>query len=602
MPLKEEEVQSQIDGKTLLRILALAWQRWPSLLGFMVAAFVVSSLDSYFVFLNKQIVDNGIVAGDREALLRLVVLYGIMIIVHSVVVYIHNFLTEYLGQIVRYDLQRKLFQHILKLSHSYFDKTSVGWMMARVTSDSEQITKWLSWGLLNLAWCLTLIFTALYFMLLINWQLALMVFATVPLFGVISLWFRRRLIAEYREVRQANANLTGAYNENITGARTIKALGREKENLQEFTEQAGEMYNTSYRVTWLSALFQPIVQLIVALAVGSIAWYGGWQTHLGILTIGSINAFIAYAWSLAWPMDRLANTYANMQNAIASGERVFSLLDTAPEVGDRPGAVDPGTIRGDIEFDHVDFWYEPNNPVLQDFTLKVKQGETTAFVGPTGGGKSTIVNLMCRFYEPKQGVIRINGQDYTELSQHAIQSHLGVVLQTPHLFSGSIRENIRYGRLEALDDEVEEAAKKACAHDFIVDLEKGYDTEVGEGGVLLSVGQKQLISLARAILVKPEIFIMDEATSSVDTLTEILIQKGMERLMQECTSFIIAHRLSTIKRADRIVVIEAGRITEIGTHAELLSARGHYYRLYMEQFRQELEQKYGTLAVLDTTH
>jgi len=309
-----------------------------------------------------------------------------------------------------------------------------------------------------------------------------------------------------------------------------------------------------------------------------------------------------------------------MQHAIASAERVFSLIDSVPEVTDRLGAIDPGTIRGDIEFDHVDFYYappsspptlggkEPSSPpelggkeggklVLQDFTLTVRRGETIALVGPTGGGKSTIVNLVCRFYEPQAGVIRIGERDYTELSLHAIQSRIGVVLQTPHLFSGTIRENVRYGRLDATDEEIEEAARLAGAHDFIVTLEKSYDEEVGEGGVLLSVGQKQLVSLARAILARPEIFVMDEATSSVDTLTEALIQQGMEALMRDRTSFVIAHRLSTIRRADRILVIEDGRITEMGSHAELLRAQGHYYRLYTKQFRHELEQEYDVFKV-----
>ncbi|MBN1976240.1 MAG: ABC transporter ATP-binding protein, partial [Anaerolineae bacterium] len=316
------------------------------------------------------------------------------------------------------------------------------------------------------------------------------------------------------------------------------------------------------------------------------------QAQVGALTVGGIQAFVSYLMFMLWPIQDLARVYAEMQHTIASAERVFSLVDAVPEVVDREGAVDPGTIRGDIVFDGVDFWYEEDNPVLKGFSLRVKRGETIALVGPTGGGKSTIVNLACRFYEPKAGTIRIGERDYTELSLHAIQSRVGVVLQTPHLFSGTIRENIRYGRLDATDDEIEAAAELAGAHDFIVTLEKGYDEEVGEGGVLLSVGQKQLVSLARAVLAQPEIFIMDEATSSVDTLTEALIQKGMEVLMQDRTSFVIAHRLSTIKRADRILVIEDGHIQEMGSHAELLRQQGHYYRLYTKQFRQELEAEY----------
>jgi ATP-binding cassette subfamily B protein len=357
------------------------------------------------------------------------------------------------------------------------------------------------------------------------------------------------------------------------------------------------MYRSSYRAAWLSALFLPAVQIISSVAVACVVYYGGLQAEIGALTVGGISAFVSYITFMMWPIQDLARVYAEMQHAIASAERVFSLVDARPEVADREGAADPGTIKGDITFEHVDFAYEAGQPVLADFSMRVRQGETIALVGPTGGGKTTIVNLIGRFYEPKEGRILIGGRDYTELTLHAIQSRLGVVLQTPHLFSGSIRENIRYGRLGATDQEVEEAALIASAHEFIVALPKGYDEEVGEGGNLLSVGQKQLISLARAVLAQPEILIMDEATSSVDTLTEALIQQGMERVMAGRTTFVIAHRLSTIKRASRILVVENGRVAEQGTHAELLRARGHYYKLYTQQFRQERAAAYETLEL-----
>ncbi|RPI27742.1 MAG: ABC transporter ATP-binding protein, partial [Chloroflexota bacterium] len=377
------------------------------------------------------------------------------------------------------------------------------------------------------------------------------------------------------------------------------ALGREDENMREFSHLTSDMYRSGFRAAWLSALFLPAVQILSSVALGAIVLYGGLQAEYGGMTVGGIQAFIAYVTFMLWPVQDLARVYAEMQHSIASAERMFSLIDAVPDITDRPEAIDPGTISGDIEFDHVYFYYDDGKdeqgdekPVLTDFTLTVKRGETIALVGPTGGGKSTIVNLLCRFYEPKKGAIRIGGRDYTTYSLHAIQSRIGVVLQTPHLFSGTIRENIRYGRLDAADEEIEEAAKLAGAHEFIMHFEKGYAEEVGEGGSLLSVGQKQLISLARAVLAKPEIFIMDEATSSVDTLTEALIQKGMETLMRGRTSFVIAHRLSTIKRADRILVIEDGRIAEMGSHAQLLKTKGHYYRLYTRQFRHELEREY----------
>jgi ATP-binding cassette subfamily B protein len=317
------------------------------------------------------------------------------------------------------------------------------------------------------------------------------------------------------------------------------------------------------------------------------------QSVTATFTVGDIHAFVSYLTFMIWPVQDLARVYADMQHSIASAERIFKLVDTVPEIQNRSDAFPAGTIQGAIEFEHVHFYYEDHKPILTDFSLKVKPGETIALVGATGGGKTTIVNLLCRFYEPKEGAIRINGKDYTDYTLQSIHSRVGIVLQTPHLFSGSIRENIRYGRLEATNEEVEDAAKIAGAHDFISTFEKGFDQEVGEGGNLLSVGQKQLISLARAVLSKPEIFIMDEATSSVDTLTEALIQRGMEALMSGRTSFIIAHRLSTIRRADRIVVIEQGHITEMGTHAELLKLRGQYFRLYTQQFKFEREKAYG---------
>jgi ATP-binding cassette subfamily B protein len=588
----EEEFDSKFDGRTLARIFGLVRVHWKWVVGFLIAVGLVSILESYFTLLTKRIIDEAIIPRDGEALKGLLVIYIAIAGLFAIAVFSFIRLAGILGHRVQYDLRQKLFNHLQSLSFSYFDRTPVGWIMSRLTSDTERIAELVTWGLLDTTWAVMNIATGLFFMLLINWQLALVVFALVPVLVLVSIWFKQKIIVQFRLARKINSKITGAYNENITGVRVIKAVRREAKNLEEFSELTGDLYQASFRAAYLSALFLPSVQLISAIALGIIVLRGGELAQVGGMTIGGIQAFVAYVTFMLWPIQDLARVYASMQQAIASAERTFSLIDTEADIVDRPGAYDPGTMAADIEFDHVDFYYEADKPVLRDFSLTVKQGETIAIVGPTGAGKSTIVNLICRFYEPKNGQIRIGGRDYTEFTLQSIQSRIGMVLQTPHLFSGTIRENIRYGRLEATDEEIVQAAKLAGAHEFIQTLENGYDAQVGEGGTLLSVGQKQLISLARAVLAEPDIFIMDEATSSVDTLTEALIQQGMDTLMKRSTSFVIAHRLSTIKRADRILVLSNGQIEEMGSHQELLRQRGHYYRLYTKQFRDELEKQY----------
>ncbi|MGD8621408.1 MAG: ABC transporter ATP-binding protein [Anaerolineales bacterium] len=588
----EEEFTSEFNGQTLRRILGLTKPHWPWLLGFITTIGIVSALDAYFTFLGKRITDDGILANDPVTLWRIVRLYGALILVQVVNVFGFIYLAGILGERVQYDLRRKSFNHLQNLSLDYFDRTPIGWIMSRITSDSERIAQLVTWGLLDMTWGLMNISTAVYFMLRINWRLALIVLTLIPILLFVAAQFKKRILYQFRVVRRMNSKITGAFNEHIAGVRVVKALNREKISLSEFKQLTNEMYRSSYRAAWLSALFLPTVVIISSFAVGTIVSYGGFQVNTGSMTIGGIQAFIAYVTFMLWPIQDLARVYAELQHAIASAERLFSLIDSVPEIQDRPEAYDPGTMHGDILFDHVDFYYEEDKHVLKDFNLLVRRGETIALVGPTGGGKSTIVNLACRFYEPKNGRILIGGHDYTKYSLHAIQSRIGVVLQTPHLFSGTILENIRYGQLDASDEDVYTAAKISGAHEFIVNLEKGYQTEVGEGGVLLSVGQKQLISLARAVLADPEIFIMDEATSSVDTITEALIQQGMEALTSKRTSFIIAHRLSTIRKADRILVIEEGRILESGSHRSLLQQHGRYYKLYTEQFRKDYEDEF----------
>lgn len=592
----EEKDYGKLSTPILRRLLLLLKPHWRWVVGFLLSIALVSIIDAYTTYLSSQIIDEGIRAGSREAIVRTVLIYGGVGLFQAVLTFGFIYLTGVLGERVCYDMRKQMFNHLQSLSLSYFSKTPVGWIMARLTSDTERLAELITWGLLDITWATVNIATAAVFMFIINANLALIVLGMLPFLAVVAYQFRIRILHHYRLSRKMNSKITGAFNEGITGVRVIKALSREDANLAEFSELTDGMYHASYKAAWLSALFLPTVQLISALVLGFVLWRGGLQVEIGMMTVGGIQAFVSYVTFIMWPIQDMARVYAQMQNAVASAERIFHLIDTEPVVKNRPRTVTAESLSGDIRFEDVHFEYESDDPVIKGLTFHVNQGETVALVGPTGGGKTTIVNLLCRFYEPTSGAIYLNNINYLDMKLEDIQSRIGMVLQTPHLFSGSISENIRYGRLNASDEDIEAAAKMAGAHDFIMTFEKGYDQDVGEGGNLLSVGQKQLISIARAILAQPELFIMDEATSSVDTLTEALIQRGMEQLMTGRTSFVIAHRLSTIKRADKIIVIEDGQIQEMGTHRELINLKGKYYNLYTRQFRQELEAQYDVFG------
>ena len=377
----EEEFSTEFNGQTVLRILGLTKPHWPWLIGFVVTIGVVSALDAYFTFLGKQIIDEGILAGDRVALFQIIRTYALLTIVQVVNVFGFIYLAGVLGERVQYDLRKNTFNHLQNLSLSYFDRTPVGWIMSRVTSDSERIAQLVTWGLLDVTWGLLNIGTAVYFMLVINWQLALIVLMMIPILIIIAAQFKKKILLQFRLVRKINSKLTGAYNEQIAGVRVIKALNREVKSLDEFSELTSEMYNASYRAAWLSALFLPTVQFVSALAIGAIAWYGGLQVPIAGITIGGIQAFISYITFMMWPIQDLARVYAEMQHAIASAERVFSLTDSTPEVQDKPDAFDPGSIQGDIFFEDVDFFYEKETLVLEKFNLNVRRGETIALVG-----------------------------------------------------------------------------------------------------------------------------------------------------------------------------------------------------------------------------
>ena len=445
--LEEEEYTSQLTAPIFQRIVGLLKPHWKWVVGFLVTIAGVSSLDAYFTYLNKQIVDQGINGHDPARVMQIAMLYGSFILLQAGMVFTFVYLAGVLGERVQYDLRKMLFNHLQDLSLSYYAQNAVGRLIARVTSDTGRVADLLTWGVVDSTWAAMNILTSTAFMLYINWRLALIVLAILPVMIVIAVQFRKKILVEFRASRRANSKITGAYNENIQGVRVVKALGREDGNTQEFEQLTTKMYNASYRAAWLSALFLPTVQIIAAVALGFIIGYGGLQTQVGLMTIGGIQAFVSYLTFMMWPIQDLARVYAEMQHSIASAERIFKLVDTPPEVHDRPEAVEAKTLMGRIEFDHVDFYYEDRKLVLSDFTLTVNPGETIALVGPTGGGKSTIVNLLCRFYEPREGTIRINGRDYMDYKLASIHSRIGIVLQTPHLFSGSVRDNIRYGKL-----------------------------------------------------------------------------------------------------------------------------------------------------------
>ena len=596
----ELDDNAPLKSNVLKRLFSTLRPHRKTLLGGVLAIVVVSLLDAYFTILSKRIIDEGIALQDKAAVLRFFMIYGAIVLVQAVGVFFFIYLVGVQGERVRYDLRKQLFNHLQDLSLSYFSKTPLGWIMSRVTSDTEKMAELLTWGVIDTAYAFVSIIVSAVFMFTINWQLALIVLFSLPVMIYAAFKFRLRIYHHYRLSRKANSRMTASLNEKITGVRVVKALRREDRNLNDFKVLSTAMYKSSYRAAYLSALFQPTIQMVSAISLGLILWRGGIKVELGSITMGGLQAFISYIMMILWPIQDLARVYADMQNAVASSERVFSLMDTRPAIDNRPNASQAVSLAGDIDFENVSFRYEEDEPVIRNISFHIPYGQSVALVGPTGGGKTTLVNLLCRFYEPTEGVIRIAGRNYLDLDLHTIQSRIGVVLQTPHLFSGSIRENIRYGKLDATDAEIEEAAKLAGAHDFIQHFEHGYDQNVGEGGNLLSVGQKQLISIARAILSNPDIFVMDEATSSVDTLTEALIQSGMEKLMTGRTSFIIAHRLSTIKNADKIFVITDGQIAESGNHHSLMLLKGHYYRLYTQQFRHELESKLDPYSSIPT--
>ena len=539
-------------------------------------------------------------------------LYAMLVIVQVATIYAFLYLGGVIEVGVCYNIRQEAFHKLQELPFSYYDRMPVGYLMSRMTSDIQRLAETIGWSLLDLFWGVVMLVMCSVTMLTINWKLGLAVMVVLPPLAVISFYFQQKILKSWRAVRKTNSRITGAFNEGIMGAKTTKTLVREEANMQEFGELTHEMRRSSVRAASLNALYLPIVISLGSLATAYALWRGGNLVLAGAMSLGVIQVFVNYTVQFFEPVRNIAGVFSEMQSAQAAAERVMTLLDTQPDIVDSPEVVAQfgdnfhpkrenwPELHGDIDFEHVDFKYQDGERVLTDFNLHVKAGETIALVGPTGAGKSTVVNLVCRFYEPPGGEIKIDGVDYRKRSQLWLQSNLGYVLQEPRLFSGTIRDNIRYSKLDATDEEIRRAAQLVNAEPFILKMEKGYDTDVGEGGSRLSTGEKQLISFARAILSNPRIFILDEATSSVDTETEVMIQQAISQVLTGRTSFIIAHRLSTVRSADRILVIEDGKIKEQGTHQQLLRMKGSYYKLYMSQFEEERAQEILSARLADS--
>ena len=610
----DDTLHSKLDVQLWKRILGFAAPYRRELIVLALLAILVGVCDVLLPYLTGRIVHQVERHGRAAQLGRLMWMYGGAVTLFAGCVYGFIMMAGRITTGVSYDIRQAAFTKLQALPPSFYDRKPVGWLMARLTSDCSTLSRVMGWALLDIAWGSFVLTIVCIVMFVLNWKLALIVLLIVPPLAIISRYFQLKMLLASRLLRKANSQTTAAFNESLQGLRTTKSLVREQENLREFQNLTGAMQQHAVSSALYSSLFLPLVVSICSVGVGLALWRGGLGVKSG-MDIGLLVTFIQYAAFIAMPVQELANTLTMVQAAQASAERIAALLNTDVRIQDSPQVLERiashtgngnGQSNGQsnglaedgfssrinaIEFRDVDFTYDGGQPVLSGFNLRVEAGQSIALVGPTGGGKTTIVALACRFYEPTAGQVLIDGIDYRERSLHWLQSQLGLVQQQPHLFSGSVRENIRYGKLTATDEHVENAARLAGAHDFILNLKSGYATDVGEGGNALSTGQKQLVSLARAILADPQVFVMDEATSSVDTATERAIQSAVERVLEGRISFVIAHRLSTIRRCDRILFIDGGRIVESGNHHELLAQRGRYYELYTGQFTHESEER-----------
>ena len=605
MAIKEKEFHST----------SFDWGLWKGLMpylkpykkdfmGIFVANVLCALIDVAFPLFQRYAIDSLVGEGRTDGLMLFGISYAALVVLQALTVVSFSRASMRLEMNFGRDLRRAQFVHLQKLSLSYYNATPVGYLLARTMNDTGRISGMIGWSVADLIWSVLYMAGSYIAMILLNWRLALPVLLVVPVLGLLTAYFQPKILRWNRQIRKLNSRITGAFNEGITGAKTSKTLVVEERNDKSFQELTDEMERSGIRAARLSAVYVPLILFCGTVATALVLVQGGLLEREGVLLLGTLSAFFSYATGLFGPIQQTAQNLSEFISLQASLERVLSLLREEPQIKDRDEVIAAygdvfhpkmdvwPALKGDITFEDVSFHYPDGaEDVISHFNLHIPAGTTVAIVGETGAGKSTLVNLACRFFEPTGGRVLIDGVDYRERSQLWLHSSLGYVLQTPHLFSGTIMENIRYGRLEAADEEVYAAARAVSADTVVEKLETGYDTQVGEGGDRLSTGEKQLISFARAVLADPRIFVLDEATSSIDTETEQLIQKATAQLLKGRTSFLIAHRLSTIRQADLILVVKDGAIVEQGTHRTLLEQKGYYRTLYAKQFAEEAAQK-----------
>lgn len=592
---EEEDYERQIPDRVLMRRLLEYITRQRRKSSILVVAIVASTIIGLLPpYLSSIAIDNYIVDMDPRGLILISIAFTVVYILQFFTQYGQRYLINWLGSKLEYDIRLDLFRHLQRLNLDYYAHKEVGSVVSRATNDVDKITELITSGVASVIADLLTLAGIIAIMLWMNWWLSLITFTIIPLIMLFLYFWGRRVRRVYRETRKTIASVSAQMEESVSGIKEIQSYSREGETKKEFQQVNRSNMQANVQAGQVMSAFWPAVQIFSAIGNFLVLWFGGVAVMNGDLSVGILFGFMSYLSRFFWPIQDLAGFWNNVQSALAAAERVFGIIDTPASIKDKDGTIKLPRIEGRINYESLTFSYEEGVPVLKDINIEIEPNSKVALVGPTGVGKTTMINLLYRFYDPDKGKITVDGYDLRDVKISSLREQMAIVLQDNFLFSDTVKENIRYGRLDATDEEIIEVSKAVGAHEFIEKLPEGYETDVRERGGRLSVGQRQLLSLARALLADPSILIMDEATSSIDAYTELIIQEAMDKVMRDRTSIIIAHRLSTVRNSDKIIVLVEGQIKETGTHEELISLGGVYKKLYDMQFQYEKEEIMAT--------